>query len=382
MRPCKLATILLFALSAVARAGDPPGTTTRPGDLDETKSLKRVVIALDRSGSMSIGDRFPVALDQVDKVVGALPKTSKMNVILFDTAPVFLFKDGFIEPRSRLATSVRDYVKKAGGVQPGGFTDISAALKAALGGQGVRPDAIYLVSDGVPTRGELETDKLLAAVKALASSPRAVPIHVLAVRGEAAAAENDDGARAVLEGIAKVTGGKYREVELPKRASALALKPAKSSSDQDDVDFRLVSGGAAVEKEVKSSEVTFPHFTVEIDDAYFRRGDAIFEYAAPVLDVRTRLENGSVFDEQTDVQLEYRGKGVFASVRSLKFVRPMDERQGTKYGVGEQGEWLFLKVPTGDPGRVAGSIELSFRRERGGKERKKIILVRTPLAGP
>jgi hypothetical protein len=338
------------------------------------------VIALDRSGSMGIDDRFGTALGQVDRIIAALSKTAKVNVVLFDQTSAFVFKEGFVEPRSRLATNIRDYVKKAGGVNPGGFTDISGALKTALSGQGVHPDAVYLVSDGVPTRGETETEKLLAAVKSLATAHGApVPVHVVSLRGDAAACENEEGARAVLKGIAQVTGGKYREVEVA-RKSAAALKPATGPS-QDEVDFRLLSGSESVGKEVKASELTFPHFKVEIEDSYFRRGDAVFEYAAPVLDVRTRLENGQVFDEQTDVQLQYEKDGFFETVRQLKFVRPLDEREGKKYKVGEPGELLFLKVPTGDPGRVAGSIELSYRRERGGREWKKVILVRTPLAG-
>ena len=73
---------------------------------------------------------------------------------------------------------MRTRIAAAGGLDFGGFTDIVSVLKIAT--ERRRPDAVYLLSDGVATIGELETEKIVGAVVKVALSVK-VPVHTIAI---------------------------------------------------------------------------------------------------------------------------------------------------------------------------------------------------------
>ncbi len=60
-------------------------------------------------------------------------------------------------------------------------------------------------------------------------------------------------------------------------------------------------------------------------------------------------------------------------MKSIKVVRFNDKREGTS-----DDEFVYVTFPVGIPLDDAGTIELTYRRERGGLEWKHVSLVKVP----
>jgi len=143
-------------------------------------SSNRVIFVLDRSGSMSMGNRTGgmTRLDRAKRellqAVEGLPDKTRMNVVFFGT--------GAFEWRSRLAplsrSTRRGLDKFLGSIDARGGTDMYDALALALSDDDV--ETIFLLSDGNPTGRHARLQDMLREVAKLNHVKR-VQIHTIAI---------------------------------------------------------------------------------------------------------------------------------------------------------------------------------------------------------
>jgi hypothetical protein len=96
--------------------------------------------------------RWDLVVEDLRAVVERLPDAARFNVLLFRTGVAAW------RPRPVPATSAarRACSEWIGAERPGGWTNLYDALALALGDDEV--DAVYVLTDGVPSRG-LETER-------------------------------------------------------------------------------------------------------------------------------------------------------------------------------------------------------------------------------
>jgi hypothetical protein len=148
---------------------------------------KLFIYVVDCSGSMIDEDRLDRAKNELRRSVNALQSPQQFKVIFYNDRPV---------PMPGELPKAADYPSKAqlsrwlNLIQPEGATDPRSSLALALA---MRPDAVFLLSDGAFPGGTVE------AVNTL--NPRKVPIHCVDLANGAA---GDD-----LRKIAADSGGQY-----------------------------------------------------------------------------------------------------------------------------------------------------------------------------
>jgi len=115
---------------------------------------RRLVFVLDASRSMAQPAphkqgkrRWDLVVDDLLGVLRRLPKDARFNVVLFRT--------GVVSWKKRLVAATRGNVRRCaewiGKQSPAGWTNVFDALELALADDDV--DALYLLTDGVPSRG-------------------------------------------------------------------------------------------------------------------------------------------------------------------------------------------------------------------------------------
>ena len=142
---------------------------------------------VDCSGSMDDDARLEKAKTELRKTINALQSPQKFKVIFYNDRPV---------PMPGELPKPADYPSKAqlsrwlSLVQPGGATDPRGSLSMALA---LKPDAVFLLSDGAFPEGTVEEVTKL--------NPGKIPIHCIDLANGAA---GDD-----LKKIARDSGGQY-----------------------------------------------------------------------------------------------------------------------------------------------------------------------------
>ena len=187
-------------------AGDPsprPGVTTAFYDVPVASS--RVCFVLDRSLSMREEGRFEAARRELQRLLGALPDGTRVNILFFG-AGVSSFA-GTLRPldaqaRRDAAAFVDRQAPDARG------TDLYGALEKALLWVG-NPDSgilreegadtIVLLSDGRPTVGRVVDEELVGRVVARRARPLRPVFHAVRLGAEAP----------MLRSLAERTGGRY-----------------------------------------------------------------------------------------------------------------------------------------------------------------------------
>jgi hypothetical protein len=106
------------------------------------RGARKIVYVVDRSGSMI--DTFVYVQAELRRSIGALRRSQKFHVILFNTG------DPLENPPKRLVSAIDAHKEKFSefleGVVPNGGTKPEAALRRALA---LEPDLVYLLSDGI-----------------------------------------------------------------------------------------------------------------------------------------------------------------------------------------------------------------------------------------
>jgi Ca-activated chloride channel homolog len=126
----------------------------RPGGEVETLP-KDVILVLDKSGSMD-GEKFKQAQEALRYILNNLNSEDRFNIIPFSTGTE-RYASGLV-PASE-AGQASAWVDR---LHAEGSTDINRALlEAALLADAVRPTYVIFLTDGLPTTGEVDSQKIL-----------------------------------------------------------------------------------------------------------------------------------------------------------------------------------------------------------------------------
>jgi hypothetical protein len=145
------------------------------------------VYVVDCSGSMVDEDRLARAKEELRRSVAALQPPQRFLVIFYNDEPIPM--PGGL-PRSAGLSAREQFLAWLRLIEPDGGTDPMGAIGNALS---LRPDAVFLLSDGEFPEGTVE---------AIArKNPRKTPIHCIDLSGGAAGDQ--------LQRIARDSGGRY-----------------------------------------------------------------------------------------------------------------------------------------------------------------------------
>lgn len=120
---------------------------------------KTVIFAVDRSGSMT-GAKIEQAKAALKFVLNNLREGDLFNIIAYDSA-VESFRPELEKFNDETRQAALGFVE---GIYAGGGTNIDGALSAALGqlADGSRPCYVLFLTDGLPTAGEVNEQKIVA----------------------------------------------------------------------------------------------------------------------------------------------------------------------------------------------------------------------------
>jgi hypothetical protein len=187
--------------SVIGGGSSTGGTTVSYYDIPLVSA--RIAFIVDHSGSMSarVGtdkkrNRLMAAKEQLRQVIAVLPKTHKVNLIPFETSVSQVWR----ELKSLSAGNRRDLLDEVGKIKLSGGTNTYGAIVAAM--EDPEVDTIYLLTDGVPTSGEvIDPDEILEAVRR-ENRTRQIIIHCISIGMKSE----------LLMDLAAMTGGQYKEV--------------------------------------------------------------------------------------------------------------------------------------------------------------------------
>jgi|GEM_PF-3267650 len=163
----------------------------------------RIAFVVDHSGSMGakVGTdqkrtRLDVAKQQLTQVVSALPKTHKVNVILFESAVTAVWK----EIRALSKGNRRELLEDIQTVKQKGGTNLYDGLEFAFDDPEI--DTIYLLTDGQPSGGRFTDAVEIVEQVRLMNRTRQIVIHCISIGQRST----------LLKDLAELTGGTYKEV--------------------------------------------------------------------------------------------------------------------------------------------------------------------------
>lgn len=165
------------------KQGDEPGyfmLLASPKDGMREKEIigKRVAFVVDTSGSME-GEKMEAARKALDQMLAKLGEDDLFSVVNFG-GYAEAWKDRMVSASQSNVSSARAWVKK---LEPLGGTNIDEALQLAFStatGSDKAPLMIVFMTDGRPTVGETDMQKLVARTKA-ARDEKNARVYVLGV---------------------------------------------------------------------------------------------------------------------------------------------------------------------------------------------------------
>ena len=190
---------------------------------DAAVAAKDVILVLDKSGSMD-GEKFRQAQAALKYVLAHLNADDRFNVIAFST-DLQSFDRGM-----RPAAEAPQAAAWVDTLQAEGGTDINRALLEALSVKGAaadvapRPTILIFLTDGLPTEGVVDPDKILANVAQAAPPSDLVRLFVFGVGNDVdtvlldSLAEQNHGASAYVrpdQRIDEAVSGFYAKVSTP-----------------------------------------------------------------------------------------------------------------------------------------------------------------------
>jgi len=176
--------------SSLVTAGGGPGGRGGASFFGLQAKGESFVYVVDYSGSMN-GDRVAAAKAELIRSISALGRTSRFYIFFYDDKYIRMPNRGLVRASSANKRKYFAWVAQAAG---GGGTDPREAMKEALA---LRPDAIYLLSDG--EFAEAAADEIRAA------NPGArVQINTIAF--------HSNSGESILQRIAEENRGQYRFV--------------------------------------------------------------------------------------------------------------------------------------------------------------------------
>jgi Ca-activated chloride channel homolog len=125
---------------------------------------KDIIFVLDTSGSMDDRGKIEKALSALKFGVRKLHPEDRFNIVVFNTESR-KFRDGLVQASADAKDAAIQFLERQAA---SGGTNINDALKDALGafGSGDRPRYLVFATDGLPTVGESDPNKILRDVSA------------------------------------------------------------------------------------------------------------------------------------------------------------------------------------------------------------------------
>lgn len=162
----------------------------------------RVCFVLDTSGSMNRvvttgGTRLQAATEELIAALEHFPVGGRFNLVFF-ASRTRTWKPGLVEMTESRLSQASKYARAQ---RPKGGTALHDGLLAAFEDDEV--DTIVVLSDGQPTEGALTDPESILADIDHRNRLRRVVIHCVALNHRSE----------LLEGLARLTGGRYREVQ-------------------------------------------------------------------------------------------------------------------------------------------------------------------------
>ena len=140
--------------------------------------------------------RLDVAKEQLTKVVTALPKTHKVNLVLFESSITSVWK----EVKKLSSGNRRELIEDIEAVKHTGGTNLYDGLEFAFDDPEV--DTIYLLTDGQPSGGRFTDAADIVEQVRLMNRSRQIVIHCISIGQRST----------LLQDLAALTGGAYKEV--------------------------------------------------------------------------------------------------------------------------------------------------------------------------
>ena len=180
-------------------------------------TAKRVHFVVDTSGSMAATftvdgkgtTRLGYVSAQLNAVIGdQLTAKQSFNVFRF-SAGVQPWEKGLMPVTAANIASAESFI---GSWSAGGGTNLYAALQTAYATDAADVLAIYLLTDGTPSVGTTDPATIVAAA-AKWSKGKTIPTHTVAFLEGNDPSDNKPASRALMQAIAKATGGVYRTMD-------------------------------------------------------------------------------------------------------------------------------------------------------------------------
>ena len=151
-----------LSLMAYQEAGEPGfflAMISPRVELEETALAKDILFLLDTSGSMK-GEKIRQAADALEFCLHSLNPGDRFNLVAFSSE----LKTFAPRPRQATAGEIERAAQFLENLKADGGTNIHDALQEALGQMesGPRPGMIVFLTDGLPTVGETDPDKILS----------------------------------------------------------------------------------------------------------------------------------------------------------------------------------------------------------------------------
>ncbi len=134
-----------------------------PGLAAKAAGSKDLVIALDRSGSMSTHNKIEQAKEALQYVLGNLGEEDRFNVVTFsDSVDTFFPK--MVDATKKNVSEALDMLER---IEAVGGTALSEAATTSLGmfGESDRPKYVLFLTDGLPTIGERDEGTIVKSSK-------------------------------------------------------------------------------------------------------------------------------------------------------------------------------------------------------------------------
>ncbi|HBG74225.1 MAG: hypothetical protein A2X25_03710 [Chloroflexi bacterium GWB2_49_20] len=124
-------------------------------DAAAERMAKDIILVLDHSGSME-GEKFQQAQDALKYILGHLNPEDRFNIVNFSTSVETYARN--LRPAQE-ATDAVEWISRQSAI---GSTDINRALlEAAAMSDGEHPTYVIFLTDGLPTKGETDSQKII-----------------------------------------------------------------------------------------------------------------------------------------------------------------------------------------------------------------------------
>jgi Ca-activated chloride channel family protein len=258
-----------------AQVGEPGYAmiTVIPPPLLAPVRARDIVVALDVSGSMA-GERIAIARSAARELLSRLSASDRFRIVTFADSATPL---NDLVPATR--RNIANAMAALNAVKPDGRTNTSHALNIALqsfaSAVPLRTQLVLMISDGMPTRGELRYESLLQLVESLRGSTRVFTVGVgplltgelmrdIASSGDGAAfvAETDSTSALMVEALLAAEAPIITDVQLSTRGTPLLEIPHTHArniyTNSDLVVFARYSGAGTATITVRGNTASGP----------------------------------------------------------------------------------------------------------------------------